>query len=246
MPASTRTSLVLLVAISLSGTCLIACGDKPTPRPPAPATPPSKPAPAPAATPDAEKAPTTPAAAPPSTSAASAWQPVAPPAGGWKVSGQNDDPALLEVGGMKAPRPTTWTWQQPTNQFRTLQYSVPGQGESTGAAELVVSFFQGNDGGPLEPNITRWVNQFKNADGSPVTPTQSEKVVDGMPVILIELKGTYSGMSGGGPKPDQLQLGAIVMAPGGRVFLRLIGPVATVEKERENFMKMIDGAKKAS
>lgn len=151
----------------------------------------------------------------------------------------------MAVAGLTAPKPATWAWQQPTMQFRTLQYSVPGEGAGAGNAELIVSVFAGNDGGPTEGNIARWVNQFKTADGGAVTPKQTEKTVDGMKVILVELKGSYSGMGAAGPKPEQAQLGAIIEAPGRRVFLRLLGPDAIVEHERANWDKLVEGIRQS-
>lgn len=229
---------------ALASMSLVACDDAPKPKPPAPTASASKP------TPSARDAGAD-AATEPRQPSADASSPTPPtflptPDGGWKVSGQDDDPKVLEVGGLRAPKPTTWIWQQPTVQFRTLQYAVPADKESTGAAELVVSFFEGSDAGGLEPNLRRWRGQFRMPDGAAVTPVESERTVDGMAVHLIELAGTYSGMSGSGPKADQLQLGAIVFAPGGSVFLRLIGPKEVVEKERENFATMIDGLKKST
>ena len=41
-------------------------------------------------------------------------------------------------------------------QFRTLQYSVPGAGDSTKQAELIVSVFVDGDGGPLDANMHQY------------------------------------------------------------------------------------------
>jgi hypothetical protein len=85
-----------------------------------------------------------------------------------RVSGPDDDTTTMQVGGITAPKPAQWTWQQPTMQFRTLQYAVPAPGESSGSAELIVSVFLEGDGGPTETNIDRWVGQFRSAEGGTV------------------------------------------------------------------------------
>ncbi len=131
-------------------------------------------------------------------------------------------------------------------QFRTLQYAVPGAGDSTSAAELIVSVFAGGDGGPLEGNITRWAGQFRTDDGQSATPVRSEKEIDGMKIILVELKGAYMAMGSPAPKSDSMQLAAIIQAPGRNVFIRLVGPAKTVEAQRANWTALVDGLKKTS
>ena len=161
----------------------------------------------------------------------------------FRVSGANDDSAFMEVGGIKAPKPVAWTWIQPTMQFRTLQYTIPGAGDSTGSADLIVSVFVDGDGGPTDSNIDRWVNQFRTPDGKPITPKKSTKQVDGLNVILLELEGTYNGMGTPGPQADTKQFAAIIEGPRRRVFLRLLGPAKTVDAQREAWTALIEGIK---
>jgi hypothetical protein len=79
-------------------------------------------------------------------------------------------------------------------QFRTLQYSVPGAGDSTKQAELIVSVFVDGDGGPLDANIERWRNQFRAGDRPPEAK-RSAKTVGPLKVELIELAGDYLAMA---------------------------------------------------
>lgn len=235
--------LVIVVLVTLAG-----CGDQPQPKPP---TPPSATAPTPKPAPNTTSVPNAvgekpPALAPGSDPTAPATPTPAPPVRASKVSGQDDDATKLEAAGIIAPKPTSWTWQQPTQQMRTLQYAVPGKGSSTGAAELVVSVFsEGMRGGPIETNVQRWKNQFRDKDGNPPTPIESDRTIDGVPVHLIDLEGTYQGM-GGAAAPNTLQFGAIIDAPGGRVFLRLNGPKDTVEAARADWNALIDGIRKSN
>jgi hypothetical protein len=239
-----RSSLAVVLALApLVATPLVGCGsaDGPKPRSPTPVTareeasnqPPAQQAPA---------APTQAAAAPAATPPAA---PAAAPAAPTKTSTADSDPALIEVAGIAAPKPATWTWQAPTMQFRTLQYAVPGEGDSTTSAELVVSVFAGNDGGPIESNITRWAGQFRTAEGGPATPKREEKEIDGMKVILVELAGAYMAMGAAGPRPDTLQLAAIIRAPNNNIFIRLVGPSKTVEANREAWNALVAGLKRA-
>jgi hypothetical protein len=140
------------------------------------------------------------------------------------------------------PKPATWVWQQPTVQFRTLQYSVPGSGDSTEAAELIIGQFIG-DGGSVQQNVDRWVSQFRTADGKPVTPKREDKTVGDLQLTLVELKGSYSGMASSGPKEGTVQLVAMIVAPGRNVVVRLVGPEKTVEAQRADWDKLVAGIK---
>lgn len=218
---STRIAALLPLAVAF----VAGCGDRPQPKPPEPATAVAPP-----------RAPSSPVAVPPEA-AAELFR---------RVSGPDDDTTTMEVGGIVAPKPAQWTWQQPTMQFRTLQYAVPAPGESSGSAELIVSVFLEGDGGPTETNIDRWVGQFRTAAGGPVESNREERTIDGMRVILLDLAGTYQGMGGTGPRPDFRQLSAIIEAPGRRVFIRLLGPTATVEANIAQWNALVEGLRDAA
>ncbi|MEE2971786.1 MAG: hypothetical protein VX672_01550 [Planctomycetota bacterium] len=159
----------------------------------------------------------------------------------WTVSTAADDPKQAEVGGLVFPKPPTWVWTTPRMRFRTLQYEVPGVGGGTGAAELVFSLFNGNDGGPTDMNIDRWVGQFRSPGGGPAEATTSVEDIGGLTGPRMETRGDYQAMGQPAPRPGQVQFGAIVEAPGRRVFVRLVGPEATVEAAREDFDRLIAG-----
>ena len=127
-------------------------------------------------------------------------------------------------------------------RFRTLQYQVPGQGAGSGSAELIFSVFDGDDGGPTNMNIQRWVNQFTGAEGTPSEPIRSVFEGNGYTANLVETSGPYQGMGAPAPRVGQRQLGAIVELPGRRIFIRITGPDATVEAARSAFEKMIKEA----
>ncbi|MBC03785.1 MAG: hypothetical protein CMJ34_10860 [Phycisphaerae bacterium] len=189
----------------------------------------------PAANPRAGTA--TPATAPAAGAAAASQA----PGDSWPVSAADSDPNQAEVGGLVFPKPPIWIWATPRNQMRTLQYEVPGRGDGSGAAELVFYLFRGDDGGPIDTNIERWVKQFRNSEGGPADATISVVDIGGLTVHRMEVRGSYQGMGQPAPRPGQMQFGAIVEAPERRVFLRITGPEATVEAAREDFDRMING-----
>jgi hypothetical protein len=127
-------------------------------------------------------------------------------------------------------------------QFRTLEYQVPGQGNGSGAAELVFSLFLGSDGGPTNMNIDRWKNQFRTETGEAAEATEESGEADGMTITLISAAGSYKSMGAPAPRAGMGHISAIIEAPGRRVFLRLVGPEATVEAAKEAFREMVANA----
>ncbi len=156
-----------------------------------------------------------------------------------RVSTAESDAGIIELVGLTMDKPVSWAWQAPSLAFRTLQYSVPAPDGRGGAAELVFSVFRAGDGGPLQANIDRWIAQFRTAEGAAATPKQCELTVGKLTVHRIDLEGTYKGMGAAAGRPDWAQLGAIVEAPGGNVFIRLLGPRATVEAQHAAFEAMV-------
>jgi hypothetical protein len=229
----------LIVSASIFAV-LAACSEVPAPKPPAAIAPSASARPADSGA-TAAAAPAAPApSAPPTASTAAAVIDSKVDPSGWKVSTSADDPQWLEVAGFRAPKPASWAWTKPSMQFRTLQYTVPGEGDSTKAAELIVSVFVAGDGGPLDANIERWRGQFRN-NNEPVEAKRSSKEVGPLKIEFVELAGDYMAMGAPAPKKDSLQLAAIVQAEGRNVFFRLVGPKETVEANREVFNKLIDG-----
>ncbi|MBL9121117.1 MAG: hypothetical protein JNL80_14500 [Phycisphaerae bacterium] len=233
MNSSTRFAIGSLTLVAL-----VACTEAPKPKPPAPPVKapnaPSNPQPN---VPDSGSVSLPPSHPPIDVPALPASDPA-----GWKTSTATDDANKIEVAGLEMPKPATWVWQQPTMQFRTLQYSVPAPGDSKDTAELVISQFMG-DGGSVQQNVDRWAGQFRDAEGKAATPKREDKSIGGLQVTLVELKGAYMGMGSTGPKENTLQLGAIIVAPGRSIFVRLNGPEKTVEAERANWDKLIEGLK---
>jgi len=158
------------------------------------------------------------------------------------LSTANSEPRRVEVAGIEAPKPAAWIWQQPTMQFRTLQYAVPSIGRGS-AAEFVVSAFLG-DGGPIDGNMERWRQQFQDESGRAVEAEILVREIDGMRVHLIELHGAYRGMGAAAPRAGQTQLGAIVEADPATIYLRLLGPSETVAAHRDAWLRLIDGIRR--
>jgi hypothetical protein len=139
--------------------------------------------------------------------------------------------------------PGEWIAEPPKNQMRRAQYRIPGP---AGDGELVVFYFGPGQGGDPMSNAIRWASQFVQPDGrssSEVLQTNPSEV-NGIPVLLIEVVGTYRGGASmmGGPSElldDYMLLGAVAEGGDANWFFKLTGPRATLEVERERFAALV-------
>ena len=153
------------------------------------------------------------------------------------------DPLTSIFLGLTTTKPENWTPAILENAMQRVRYIVPGvEGEEP--ASLVI--FSIGAGGEVQANIDRWAGQVTNPDGSPGEPKVEEFTVSDMTITLVELLGNYQGMGMAEAKSNQLFLSAIVDAPSGRIFIRLVGQEQTVEANRESYMAFLKGLKPAS
>jgi hypothetical protein len=164
------------------------------------------------------------------------------PHGGGAAIGQPDASGMIDVGAVSFKLPPKWEAEQPSSSMRRAQVSASG---SAGPSELVVYFFGPQGAGTAQANIERWVGQFTNPDGSPISdvkPTTSK--VSTFEVTQLEVAGKYAGaMAAPGqpqaPQAGQRLLAAIVVTDGGPYYFKFLGPDATVAEHREAFADVV-------
>lgn len=154
------------------------------------------------------------------------------------ISSRGEPVGQAQEGTIQFAIPANWQQQQPSNQMRMAQATIPGAG---GPGDFVVFFFGPGGGGGVEANIQRWIEQMTPAPGSNPQPETFE--ANGFRVTWIDVAGTLlpSNM-GTGPateQPDSRLYGAVVEGPGGPWFFKVTGPEATLAAERENFLQML-------
>jgi hypothetical protein len=144
--------------------------------------------------------------------------------------------------------PPRFVRSTPKSPARAAEYLVPREGSDPEDAECVVMTFGPHQGGAVDDNVKRWVDQFH-----PALPTPRRTMIDinGMHVTFVEVAGTYAGnmmpsrqgLATPTDKPNWRLLGAIVEAPSGLWFFKLTGPDLTVRAGAQQFEDMVRSAR---
>ena len=150
-------------------------------------------------------------------------------------------PTSSVPGGLTFKTPDGWTQEQPSSNLRVAQYRLPGEGGSADAS-LAVFFFGQGQGGPIEDNFDRWVGQMQKTRDQ----AKTEKLtVNGMPVTLLDVSGTFSGdmMSGStAPQPNYRMRAGVIESPRGNYFVKLVGPEKTIARWDDSFLAFVKSA----
>jgi hypothetical protein len=149
-----------------------------------------------------------------------------------------------KVAGVTWGVPKSWT-VEPERHMRAATYSVEAQPGDPEGGECSVIYFGPGVGGDNTSNISRWVNQFENADG----PKTEPKEISGMNVTIVQISGAYLAPSGPMMEPSAKKenfrlLGAIVTSPEGPIFFKFTGPAKTITAAAAEFDAMINSLSK--
>ena len=149
-------------------------------------------------------------------------------------------PTSSVPGDLTFKTPDGWTTEQPTSSMRVAQYKLPGDGG--GDASLVVYFFGQGQGGSVQDNFERWVGQMQQT----MDKAKTENItVNGMPVTLLDVNGTFSGdmMTGSqSPQPNSRMRAGVIETPRGNYFVKLVGPEKTVTRWNDAFVAFVKSA----
>lgn len=156
--------------------------------------------------------------------------------------------------GAEAPLPVVltfpegWIAEEPANATRAHQLRLPGE---AGDAELVVYWFAGG-AGTFEQNAARWASQFETEDGSdPLARARfSTRRSEGLEIYEMALEGTYVAPTfpGSGERRREADFAlraAVIESEGGRVYLKLVGPRATVAAHERAWRELLSTARPA-
>jgi hypothetical protein len=173
----------------------------------------------------------------------------APAAASAPAPGQTTADGKRVLGAIAVAAPQGWQEAPTTSPMRRAQWKIDG---ADGPAELVVYYFGQSGAGTVEKNLERWYGQFEQPDGRPskdVAQT-AEKTVADMKVTRVEVGGRYVAevQPGAGQRHDVANarlLAAIVEAPDGAYYFKMVGPDATVKAAAAGFDSMLGSMVKA-
>jgi hypothetical protein len=148
------------------------------------------------------------------------------------------------MGPFALTPPKAWTEKPTASSMRAAQWSLPGAGGAADA-ELVVYYFGTGGAGGVDANLDRWVGQFQQADGTPMTRAQAkiaEATIAGQKATTVEVGGRYATAMRPGAAEQIDEAGwhmtaAIVESPEGPYYFKLVGPEKTVKAHK----KALDG-----
>lgn len=142
-----------------------------------------------------------------------------------------------------------WTSEAPSNGMRLMQFSLPGDAEGKADdALLVVSSWPGGIG-PLEGNISRWVQQVSGSspDGNLTAEQRWTEDIRDFAVTTVHLEGGIKPVDGMDPSTPTLDKGAMLASfiekPGEAPVwtVKAIGPQSTINKHKAAFRAFIAG-----
>lgn len=191
---------------------------------------------------------TTPTDARPPVSPPPAAPPAARPA---QPSAASSGQQTAAIGGITWDVPEGWTATPVRSAMRKAQYTLTA--ETAGeAGELVVFYFGPGEGGTVDANIDRWINQFRDAAGNPPAGDRVRRESfesNGFRVSVVETEGRYDpGSMGPGPRGPQdgyKLVGAVVETPQGPWFFKATGPAATIDTHRDRVFALLRSVRPA-
>lgn len=156
--------------------------------------------------------------------------------------GENDAMSLMPAAG--------WKKKMPRSRIVEHEFEVPVVEGDEIPGRLTVM----GSGGSIDDNVNRWLGQFTDAAGKPLTRDKAriEKLsVGGLTVHYVDLSGTFkdapAGPFAGGPttlRENYRMLGAIIEnKTAGNYFLKLYGPKNTIAANEKPFQDFVNSLK---
>jgi len=157
-----------------------------------------------------------------------------------EMSGEADP---LALAGLAWSSPSKWTKVKPASTMRAAEFKVASD---AGNGEASVAFFTGLGGDPTS-NIDRWRGQFSEPGGTPPEADLIQRKIAECKVWLVTIRGMFKGGQPGGPADDAANYGmrgAIIDGPKGMVFIKFMGPEATLVENESAWSTMVNGMRK--
>jgi hypothetical protein len=149
----------------------------------------------------------------------------------------NQHPSVPASGELRFKAPDGWVTEKTTSAMRVAQYKLPKSEVDLQDASLVLYYFGSAQGGSVQANVERWINQIKQPDGSSSQDKAKTETttINGLKVTTVDVSGTYTAemTPGGGERHNDEKYrlrAAVIETPKGNYFVKLTGPVNTIAK----------------
>jgi hypothetical protein len=149
-------------------------------------------------------------------------------------------------GELRYKAPDGWVKEQTTSKMRVAQYTLPKTEGDPADASLVVYYFGATQGGAVQANIDRWVNQMQQPDGSASKDKAKTETstVNGLKVTSVDVSGTYTaemapGSGSAHNDANYRMRAAVIETPKGNYFLKLVGPAKTMGHWDQSFTDFV-------
>jgi hypothetical protein len=149
----------------------------------------------------------------------------------------NQQPTVPASGELRFKAPDGWVTEKTTSTMRVAQYKLLKADGDAEDASLVLYYFGAAQGGSVQANVERWVNQIQQPDGSASKDKAKTETttVNGLKVTTVDVAGTYTAemTPGAGDRRNNANYrlrAAVIETPKGNYFAKLVGPANTIAK----------------
>lgn len=156
---------------------------------------------------------------------------------------------LVQAAGLAFTAPKAWQARPASSSMRVAEFVIPRVAGDPEDAEAIIYFF-GGTGGSADANVTRWIGQIQQADGSASAEkaTRNSETINGLNVSTVDVSGTYvaevrPGASEHFNKPGFRLRAAVVETPRGPYYIKLTGPAKTVAAADADYKALLASLK---
>jgi hypothetical protein len=134
-------------------------------------------------------------------------------------------------------------WKQiAASQFRDPNFVAGPNGE----VECYVSVLEGTGGGLLI-NSNRWRSQLgREAYSEEEFGRLPRATVLGQDAVIVDFDGEFTPMGSDVAKPGYRLVGALIQGPSSAIFIKMVGPDAAVDAEKDNFARFAQSLRMAA
>lgn len=164
---------------------------------------------------------------------------------GSPAASETPNDSTLHVDDLRFTVPSQWQAEAPSSPSRKAQYALTATAADD-PGSCVIYYFGPDGPGDAQTNIDRWIGQFVNAAGEPPRDSAVSETlsVNGLTVHTVDVSGRYvaEAMPGSGQhldKPNQRLIAAVIDAPAGPYYLKVLGPQALIDAQEADILTMI-------